>query len=67
MVTVKIGQKWQDCDPRCHTRIGVVLEIEGNRARVGWNTGVHTWVQLDRFEPQPNTGGKGYRLLEILS
>lgn len=66
-VEVKVGQVWEDNDPR-QKKEGIairrikVLEIKDGRARVQSPSGLgaRTWIRLNRFRPTAS----GYKLVE---
>ena len=58
-VKVKVGQVWEDNDPRItYKRQLKVIAIKGTRAQVQGAT--KTWIRLDRFRPTKT----GYRLVK---
>ena len=64
-VVVKVGQVWEDCDPRVKRTLEIV-EIDvsspegGARVRVRSSRGAMSWIKASRLKP----GSKGYKLVK---
>ena len=52
MMTIEVGTRIQDNDPRLnYRRVGYITEVNGvsQRARVNWGN-TKTWVRIDRID-----------------
>lgn len=60
-VRVRLGQRYQDLDPRRPDRVGTVVQVRRFSVRLRWNTG-HTTTVSRRMLDAP--GSRGYVLIE---
>lgn len=60
-VRVRLGQRYQDLDPRRSERVGIVVQVRRQSVRLRWNTG-HTTTVSRRMLDTP--GSRGYVLVE---
>lgn len=60
-VRVKVGQQYQDLDPRRGERVGTVVGVRRFSVRLAWNTGHTTTVARKQLAA---SGSRGYVLVE---
>lgn len=60
-VPVKVGQQYQDLDPRRGERVGTVVGVRRFSVRLTWNTGHTTTVARKQLAA---CGSRGYVLIE---
>lgn len=60
--SVRLGQRYQDLDPRRPHRVGTVVSVERTRARIRWDSSGHTTtVQRSHLD---GSGSRGYVLID---